>query len=306
MTRTKRLYLLEYAALRFLLLIFRLIPLRLTENLVSVLGWSWYHVDTKRRTIAKANILKAGITDSPRQAARIARRSFQHFGIILVEAYHATRLSPESRATAVELDIPPETMALLKNPNLGYLAVTGHIGNWEIAGQRLADIKPLYAIARKMNNPYVNDLITRQTLRGSISALLKYETSGAEFISILRNGNALGLMADQHARLHGMWVPFFGHPARTLTAPARLHFALRVPVCVAACIRTGFMRYRMISSPPMFFERTGNKETDTRRVLETVNQHLESLIRRYPEQYLWAHRRWKPQKERSEAPARPL
>ena len=90
-----------------------------------------------------------------------------------------------------------------------------------------------------------------------------------------------------------MAVDFFGHPAQTHTSAALLHLVAKAPLCFAACWRTGPMSFELETSPPIKHERTGKKDNDIRAILEELNHHLEGMIRRHPEQYLWAHRRWR-------------
>jgi len=90
-----------------------------------------------------------------------------------------------------------------------------------------------------------------------------------------------------------MMVDFFGVPASTHTSPALLHLVTRAPLSFGYCLRTGRMAYKMVALAPIRHEPTGNKEKDVRAVLQTIHRCLEDAIRAHPEQYLWAHRRWR-------------
>ena len=102
------------------------------------------------------------------------------------------------------------------------------------------------------------------------------------------------LVMDQHAgKKQGVTVDFMGRPASTHTSPARLHLKTGAPILAGAFIRDGAFRYRMVTGEPIRFAPSGHKERDVADLLAVINQRLETVIRRYPEQYLWAHKRWR-------------
>ena len=99
---------------------------------------------------------------------------------------------------------------------------------------------------------------------------------------------------DQHAsKKQGVVVDFLGRPASTHTSPARLHLTTGVPMLVGAFIREAPFRYRVFAGEPLTVTRTGDRERDTVATVAEINRQLGEIIRRYPEQYLWAHRRWR-------------
>jgi KDO2-lipid IV(A) lauroyltransferase len=84
-----------------------------------------------------------------------------------------------------------------------------------------------------------------------------------------------------------------GRPASTHTSPARLHLKTGAPIIAGAFIRVGLFQYRMVTAEPIRFAPTGDKEQDIAMLTTEINRRLEAVIRRYPEQYLWAHKRWR-------------
>jgi len=88
-------------------------------------------------------------------------------------------------------------------------------------------------------------------------------------------------------------IPFFGIPAYTHTTPARLHLAAKVPLCFGYCVRIEYGKFHLHMDPPIQYKPTGDKQADIRAILEMLNRCLEGAIRKHPDQYLWAHRRWK-------------
>jgi KDO2-lipid IV(A) lauroyltransferase len=213
--------------------------------------------------------------------------------MLAVEALVAARrITPETLAAHAEIELPDETARLLDDPAQGLLLVTGHLGNWEVVGHIISFRKPLVAVARRMDNPLVQRFLLRRNPRRNIEIVTKHSADRYSLLRALRSGRSLGLIMDQHASSHGVEVPFFGLPARTVASPARLHLATRCPIVCGYGVRTGHLHFKLVYSEPLRFDLSGDREQDVRTILTELNRRLEAFIRRYPEQYLWSHRRW--------------
>ena len=289
----KLLHILEYLLVSFFLLLIRVLPSALIRNLAKGCGALFYYSSPKRRSIAIENILLAKITIDPKEAARIARASFEHFAILSVETLQTHNIFSNLEAH-ITLNVPEATQKLLANSPKGFIGTSGHLGNWEVNLQLMGQYTPVLAIVRKMNNPYVQKLIEKKEMRGKVTSILRHDPKlGRKLIKQLRSGSAIGIMFDQHARNNGIWVDFMGRPAATHTSPAIFHLMTGAPIVFATTVRTGPMTFETNSSEPLIFEKTNDKEGDIRRITEKLNSLLEEHIRAYPEQYLWAHRRWR-------------
>lgn len=285
----------EYLGVLSGLWLIRCLPLRLLSGFASGMACLAYVLIPSRRRIAIDNLLKCGIAANTQAASRIARDSYRHFAILLVEGLKAeTMINETNWRDHIEADsVPDEVVQAIRDPKQGIIIATAHFGNWEVAAQVLSYIKPVVAVARRMNNPYTDDLIQTRKTAHQFRMIPGHEASGVRLLQVLRDGEILGMLVDQHARRRAMRVDFIGRPAYAHTSLALLHFRSRAPIIVGYCLRTGPMQYRMESGPLISREPTGNKEADTRAILEAVNRCFEDAIRRHPEQYLWAHRRWR-------------
>lgn len=248
----------------------------------------------KRRRIAIENLLLSGITTSQRRARRIARASFQHLACVVVESFFTQRLfdNPDI-SDAIEMAMPQAAREILAKPGVGVLLVSGHLGNWELAAQVVSRDKPLTGVARAMDNPRVQELLLSSRMRGNFETIDKHLSRPMELIRILRRGRILALLTDQHASAGGLVIPFFGRPAATYPTPAVLHRLTRAPIIIGAPIRVGTLRYRFIASEPLYYDFSDDRQADIHAITCDLALRLEALIRQYPEQYLWAHRRWK-------------
>jgi KDO2-lipid IV(A) lauroyltransferase len=287
-------YLIEYWALRFGLFLLRRLSLSQAERLAVGIANLWYLLNASRRRVAQDNIRRAGISQDPAVVDRIARESFRHFAVLAVESVKSDEFFDETNWRArVELEIAPATLAILNDPGKGVILVSGHLGNWEVAAQLLSYLKPVVGVTKKMSNPYTDRLIKERKPRNRFRLTPMREAGADRFLSALKNGEMLALLVDQYAKGERLMVDFFGVPASTHPSPAILHLVTKTPLCFGYCLRTGPMKYRLVAGDPIAFARTGNRESDVRSILEILNRQLEAAIRLAPEQYLWAHRRWR-------------
>ena len=287
-------YRIEYIALRCtFLLLDHLSPVGCCR-FATFCGWVYYTVSLHRRHVARENILRCGITSNPREARRIARASFVHFATIIVESFKAGEwITDENWRDHLVIDFSPKAEAYSSDPAQGIIIGTGHVGNWEIAAQIFTFVKPVVAVARRMNNPLTDKLIREHTPRTRFEVLDKRKLNPKRFISALQEGKAMSMLVDQYAGRSGTMASFFGIPASSHTSAARLHLLSGAPLFCGCCVREGPMFYRLIAEDPIMHEPTGDRDADVRAVMEAMNRQLERVIRRYPEQYVWAHRRWR-------------
>jgi KDO2-lipid IV(A) lauroyltransferase len=287
----------EYLAIRLVSLLYGLIPAHRAYDLGAAVTSAFYPLFRKRRRIAVENILKARITDDPKEADRIARRAFGHLAGHICEALKiGAVIHAGNWREHITFDGPEESWKLLmESPGVPIMILSGHHGVWEAAVSIISFTRPMIAVARKMNNPFVDRFLKKTHFRGEITIIPKKLGFTSQVLRAWKStGAAMTLVMDQHAgQKQGIRVDFMGRPASTHTSPARLHLKTGAPILAGAFIRESAFKYRMVTGSPIRFAATGDKETDTAELLAEINRRLEAVIRRYPEQYLWAHNRWR-------------
>lgn len=258
------------------------------------LGGAWFALHGSRRRLAIANLLASGVAADIKQAESIARASFQSFAMTLVESLKMKELAPAgSWRERIEWVVPPETDALIKASGKGAIMVTGHIGNWGLAGYLISLTKPVDGIARPLNNPHTNRLMQEKMRFDGLRLIPKHDANPVRLLTVLKRGDVLALLFDQYALHQSVSVEFFGRPAATYSSAALLHLVGGVPLVFGYCVRTGPVKFKMELSEPLNYPRTGDRDKDVKNVLVDLSRRLESVVRAYPEQYLWAHRRWR-------------
>jgi len=174
------------------------------------------------------------------------------------------------------------------------LFLTGHMSAWELApfAQALFG-NPLHYLVRPIDNSQVDALVTKYRCLGGNSPIDKNQSARAVLKVLAANGT-VGILADHNTLLsEGVFVDFFGVPASTTARLAR--FALHTGAAVIPAFLhwdKAIRKYRLSFEPAVELAQTGDEASDIRENTQRFTQVIENYIRRYPDQWLWVHRRW--------------
>lgn len=281
----------EYAGIFIGIKLIRLLSPKGTRRLANVLGYLGFSMMSRRRDIACQNVRVAKITDQEDEVRRIARASMCHFIHVAISSLQ--NAGQKTAATQVIEEIDPAAQQALADRQKGVILCSGHLGNWEIGLHAIANQFPLLGIARRMNNPLAENLMSFRN-HENIEITPKHDQDAGRLVRALAEGRNVGILFDQHAAGNrGIMIPFFGTPAATYPSPAMLHLTTKAPICFSSCVETEPGVYRLRVDPPFVYNRTGDRKHDTTEILKALHAKLENAIREYPSQYLWAHRRWR-------------
>ncbi|MCI0642402.1 MAG: lysophospholipid acyltransferase family protein [Gemmataceae bacterium] len=289
-----------YALMRVVVSLIQALPFALACRLGEFIGWLGYRVDKRHRNVALENLRHAFPGQfSEDELLQLVQKVFQHFGLLLIEIlFLPRRVNIQNWRRHFQFRTEEDVrrfldMALSGRP---VLLATGHFGNWELSGFVLGLLGvPLYAIARPLDNPYVDDYLRR--LREFHGQKILAKQGDFEHIQeVLTKGGILGTLADQDAGQRGLFVEFFHRPASTHKALALLALEHKVPIVVLASVRTdGPLVYRALVEDVILPEEYEGRPDAIKAITQRYSTALEQLIRQYPEQYFWLHRRWKHQ-----------
>jgi KDO2-lipid IV(A) lauroyltransferase len=286
----------EYYALRGAVAALDRLSIRRAGRVGEWLGALGYRPFGIRRAVVERQVRAALPELSHAEVHRIARESYENLGRTAIE----TALLPgRSREQVLGMfsrvegwDIVERAMARGR----GVLFVTGHLGNWELAGSLVAAKGvPLEAVARRMQNPLFDRYLT--DTRQSIGMSVIHDADAVRRVPrAMREQHAVAFLVDQGAvGLASTWVPFFGRFAKTPRGPAVFALRLAAPVIFGAALRQPDGSYLM-GFEEVQAEPTGDREADVDRIVAAYTATLERWVRRAPEQYFWHHRRWKHQR----------
>jgi KDO2-lipid IV(A) lauroyltransferase len=290
---------LEYQGVLFLFFLAQTLPLAMVLVLGRMLGKFTFSILRIRRRVALENLAQAFPEKTAAELKRIARRSYENFGTMMLEYLRLPKLSAAELRQRIRFAMPQErnpyeqALALGK----GAICMTGHFGNWEYMGALLATLNyPMVYLYQEQNNPHVDALIHDTRTRMNMPSIPR----GAALRGILkalREKKFVAILADQDAGSNGIFVDFLGRPASTGRGPAAFVLKTAAPLVFCVAIREPNGRHRVEAELLTFdFSKNGasiSEEEKLRFVTAAWTKVLEKYIRQYPDHWFWMHRRWK-------------
>jgi Kdo2-lipid IVA lauroyltransferase/acyltransferase len=270
-----------------------LLPERLADAAGGGLGRLVHSGLRIRRALVRENLRSAFPEADDAAIARLSAQCYRHLGREAVAILRLARASPVAVRERTEMRGWEEFQAAL-GEGRGALMVTGHLGNWEIGAAAVAARGvPVRAVVRGQTNPLVGRRLNQ--VRSSLGVVPIDQALAPRAVPrALREGAAVGIVADQDARDAGVWVPFFGRPASTFRGPALFAVRLRAPLFACSAVRLPGRRARYrVQLSRVEVAPSGDLEADVLRLTAALTAALERAVREEPAQYFWFHRRWK-------------
>jgi len=262
------------------------------------LGGIFFHLDWEHRKVALENLHVAfGEEKSERERLTIAQRAFQNLGMMAVEFFRIPKMDVETFKKRVKIEGLEEALELLGRRK-GILLLLSHFGNWEMMGimsKLIGD--SIMVIAKPMKkNRRMDQYITEIRNAAGLEVVSSIKASRI-VIKALSKNRVVGILIDQRAkRSEGVWADFFGKKAPTTPGLAVLAMKTGAPVVPVFMVRNGFGKHRLIIQEPLELLHTGDIKKDVEANTQLFNHTLESMIRQYPDQWFWVHRRWERKK----------
>lgn len=239
--------------------------------------------------------LRLAFPELPGPARRdIVKRMVRNLGWMAAEFARLPRYTRSNIETAMILD-GFENFAAAERRRKGVLFLTGHMGAWELEPFAHALYSgPIHFLVRPIDNPRVDALVNRYRCASGNRPINKNESARAIF-RILHEGGVIGVLADQNTvPAEAVFADFFGIPAATTSGIARLARRTGAAVVPAYNYWDPLLRkYRLRYEPALELTTTDDEEGDIRNYSARFNQVIEDYVRRFPDQWLWVHRRWK-------------
>jgi len=257
------------------------------------LGRLAYYLDREHRKVALQNLLIAfGQEKSEEELHTIAKKTFQNLGMMAIEFFRIPRMDVENFKKKLVVEGLDKAMELLKKKR-GVLLLVSHFGNWELMGLMSKVIgNPIMVIAKPMKNRYIDQFITGIRQAAGLE-VIPPEKASRKVIRALSENRAVGILIDQRAkRSEGVWAEFFGRKAPTTPGLAVLTLKTGAPVLPVFMIRDGFEKHHLLVKEPLELIHTGDMKKDVEANTQLFNHTLEAMIRQYPDQWFWVHRRW--------------
>lgn len=287
----------EYGALRAMLGILRATSWRGAGAIGAGIATLGYRPLGFRRGVVERQIAACFPEFDEATVKRTAAEAYAHLGRTSVEAALLPSLGREAVLGLFDESPDWHVVTEATAEGKGIIFVTGHLGNWELAGAYVAARGVgLEAVARRMENPLFDGFLTRT--RERIGMRVVHDADAVRRAPrALREGKAVAFLVDQGVLgLASTFVPFFGRPAKTPRGPAVFALRLGAPVVFGAALRQPSGKY-VLRFERVRTEPTGDREKDVDRIVADYTNTLERWVRKAPGQYFWHHRRWKRQPE---------
>jgi Kdo2-lipid IVA lauroyltransferase/acyltransferase len=284
----------EYAAVWAILKLLGILPRPVARAVAVAVAHGLFAFLSRLRRTAEFNLRLAFPDWDAKRRKAVLRGMVRNLGWMAAEFARFPRYTPENISETVILDAH-ENFLEAPRRGKGVLYLTGHIGAWELSSFAHALYGfPLHYMARPLDNAKVDRLVNRYRGLSGNRPIFKNESARALF-KILRESGTVGILADQNTLPEeGVFVDFFGKTACTTTGIARL--ALHTDAAVVpgyAVWDQRINKYKLHFDPPLELVRTGHAERDVFVNTQRFVKVIEEIIRKYPEQWIWVHARWK-------------
>jgi len=258
------------------------------------LGRLWSALDRRHVRIAADNLRRAFPEWDEARVWRTARGVYAHFGTVLLDLLWMGRRTPDEITALVDV-FGEQHAREAGSSETGSLMLTGHIGNWELAGVLQGHLfGAIGVVARPLDNPALDQKLC--DFRAKTGNLVIYKQRALQqVLRLLRDKKSVAILIDQNVQDGGVFVEFFGRPASTTTVAAALALKTGAPVLPGFAVLLPNGRYRMTYKPLLRYQPSGDREQDLLRLTQQLTGLIEEQVRERPEQWLWLHRRWKTQ-----------
>ncbi len=273
--------------------LFKLFGLRLSRKFAFILAFVFYYIIPIRRETVLENLKIAFPEYSQKKIKEISFQCYLNFAISLVEILYAPYMSDSDIKSAVKCNNLDFILKKYEEDH-GVILLSAHFGNWEYMalsmGYQLN--KSLAVVIKSQRNKYVTNWLNKMRITWG-NRIVPLGISIRQIYKELKDKNIVAMVADQRGPEDGIRVDFFNRKTAAYPGPAMLSLKTKAPILYGIAIRqpdysyvTEFVEISQDNLP----------EADEEKVIELSRRHmayLEKIVREYPEQWLWMHKRWK-------------
>ncbi len=279
---------------KLLLGVLQIIPWSWSRALFARLGLLAYYVlgNERKKTLRHLRIAY-GTEKTDRELKSMAKEVFINLGRSVAELAVKLRINDKERFFKNVKVTGEEHLKRALVRGKGIINIVPHLGCWEALAKAFILLGvPAGAVGKPLGNEKLNDLVMRERQRMDFTLLPRGSTYST-ILKFLRDNHSLGMLIDQDTSVKGVFVDFFGKPAYTPIGAAMLALDADPVVVTVAYVYEGKGMYHLIVGEPMEIIRTGNREEELQLNTERFHASAEELIKKYPDQWVWMHERWK-------------
>ena len=281
-------YFFEFIFIYFLLIIFKIIGYKNASNLGEKIGIILGPLFRSKKKIID-NLKNSNIGADDLEREKIVKKMWGNYGRILAEYPFMEKFKNNTFKEYIEIE-GIEYLEEIKKKSKKVVFISGHFNNFELMAMQLENSGlNVAAIYRPLNNIFLNKVMEKIRVNHICKKQLKKGKSGTrELIQLFRDGYSVALMIDQRVS-EGLPVKFFNRDCLTTTIPAQLVKKYDCEVVPIYIERIDKHNFKMSVNKPIIFE----KELSLENITQKLNQILENMVLKNPDQWIWSHNRWK-------------
>jgi len=285
---------LVYGVIRFLIAVANLFSDQTADKIGRMLGRMACRLIPSRRKIAFDNIRRTiGEDWSEEKIDNIVLKVFENIGCTFVEFARLKKTGHEG----LRKIIVPEKIEYLEQAikeGKGAILVTAHFGNWEMLPTWITGMGYQFEIiAGVQHNKLVDQLVTERREAMGVKVIKVKKSTLRDVFKALRRNVFVGILPDQHDPSREQILDFLGRKASVARGPALFAVKANCPIIPYLMRRERYDRHIIMAGEPIYPPHSGNDDNDVRDMTLKYLKFMEEIIKKYPEQWMWTHRRWK-------------
>ena len=272
--------------------LYRYIPRLIKISVARLAGRVVFLLNRRIRSNTIANMATV-LALSPRdgRVKDLARRSVMEYSVYAAGVLDYYRTSPEAIIAETTYVDPNKFLVRALDRGKGVIFATGHYGNWDIGGAKMASMVPLWIIQESFGDSRINEILRRIRESKNMKSVQIGESLLPLYRSVVR-GDSVGLMIDRPTPGEGVEIEFFGRRTMVPDGVGRLAVRFGLPVIVGGVRRERNGWHTLITLGSVSADRVGSEEADAGRVTQAVFRHFEEIIRMAPEQWYMFRKMW--------------
>jgi KDO2-lipid IV(A) lauroyltransferase len=284
---------LEYIIFIFFSKFYNLIGLNLSRKFSAFIAFFFFYFIPIRKKVVISNLQLAFPEKTSSEIKDLAYKTFRSFAITLVEIMSLPYLKRQQLIDAVDCE-NPQLIVEKYNQGNGVILLSSHFGNWEFIAISVAmQINiPFSVIVKPLRNPLVFEWMNKFRTKFN-NEIVPLGISIRKTYQTLKEKKIVAMVADQRGPREGTRVNFFGKEVSVYTGPAALALKTGAPIIFGIPVRQKNYKYRTILVEIPVNDLPENDEDKIKEISQRHTAYLEKIIRQYPEQWLWMHKRWK-------------
>jgi len=272
---------------------FQLLGLNLSSKLSSILAGLFYYFIPIRKATVLENLRNAFPEYDEKKIKKIAFGNYNSFAITLIEIFclpTTSKIDIKKKVHCNNLDLIIDRY----RENKGVILLGAHFGNWEYMALSMG-VKlniPLAVVVKDQRNPFVTNWMNRVRKKWN-NSVVPLGISIRQIYQTLKNNQIVAMVADQRGSEEGIRVNFFGRNISVHTGPAVLSLKTGAPILYGISVRQKDNSYDTTFTEISKDDLSGSTEEKIKELSQRHMSYLEDYVRKYPEQWLWMHKRWK-------------